>query len=65
MISRTLHDQDIEASGTASSGVSWGAILAGAFAAAALSFILVILGFGHRRLHRRTPAREVGQRAYR
>ena len=46
MISRTLHDQDIEASGTASSGVSWGAILAGAFAAAALSFILVILGFG-------------------
>lgn len=30
----------------AASGVSWGAILAGAFAAAALSFILVILGFG-------------------
>ena len=28
------------------SGVSWGAILAGAFAAAALSFILIILGFG-------------------
>src|SRR5450830_145583 len=49
MINRTLHDPDIgaiEASGSASSGVSWGAILAGAFAAAALSFILVILGFG-------------------
>jgi hypothetical protein len=28
------------------SGVSWGAILAGAFGAAALSFILIILGFG-------------------
>jgi hypothetical protein len=28
------------------SGVSWGAILAGAFAAAALSFILIVLGFG-------------------
>lgn len=27
-------------------GVSWGAILAGAFAAAALSFLLIILGFG-------------------
>jgi hypothetical protein len=36
-----------ERSGDASaSGVSWGAILAGAFAAAALSFILIILGFG-------------------
>ena len=46
MINRTLHDRDIEANGAASSGVSWGAILAGAFAAAALSFILVILGFG-------------------
>lgn len=46
MINRTLHDHDVEASGAASSGVSWGAILAGAFAAAALSFILVILGFG-------------------
>jgi hypothetical protein len=31
---------------TATSGVSWGAILAGAFGAAALSFILIILGFG-------------------
>jgi hypothetical protein len=30
----------------ATSGVSWGAILAGAFGAAALSFILIILGFG-------------------
>ena len=29
-----------------SSGVSWGAIFAGATAAAALSMILVILGFG-------------------
>lgn len=28
------------------SGVSWGAILAGAFAAGALSFILIMLGFG-------------------
>ena len=46
MISRTLHEPDTEASGSAASGVSWGAILAGAFAAAALSFILVILGFG-------------------
>lgn len=31
---------------TSVSGVSWGAILAGAFGAAALSFILIILGFG-------------------
>lgn len=46
MISRTLHEQNVEASGSVASGVSWGAILAGAFAAAALSFILVILGFG-------------------
>jgi len=46
MISRTLHEPNVEASGSAASGVSWGAILAGAFAAAALSFILVILGFG-------------------
>ncbi|WP_050476216.1 hypothetical protein [Herbaspirillum rhizosphaerae] len=46
MLHRTLHDPDIEAGGSASSGVSWGAIIAGAFAAAALSFILVILGFG-------------------
>lgn len=46
MLHRTLHDPDIEAGGSAASGVSWGAILAGAFAAAALSFILVILGFG-------------------
>lgn len=46
MITRTLHDHTLEASGSSSSGVSWGAILAGASAAAALSFILVILGFG-------------------
>ncbi len=46
MISNTLHDHTLEASGSGSSGVSWGAILAGAFAAAALSFVLVILGFG-------------------
>lgn len=46
MISNTLHDHKPEASGSGSSGVSWGAILAGAFAAAALSFVLVILGFG-------------------
>ncbi|WP_353154669.1 hypothetical protein [Pollutimonas bauzanensis] len=32
--------------GYSSSGVSWGAILAGAAAAAALSLILVVLGFG-------------------
>lgn len=46
MITRTLHDHTLEATGSNSSGVSWGAILAGASAAAALSFILVILGFG-------------------
>lgn len=46
MISNTLHDHKLEASGSGSSGVSWGAIFAGAFAAAALSFVLVILGFG-------------------
>jgi hypothetical protein len=81
------------------SGVSWGAIFAGAAAAAALSLILVLLGFGlgfsavspwanegvsakslgistivwlaftqivasgHGRLHRRTPAGEVGEHA--
>lgn len=36
----------IPAAETASSGVSWGAIAAGALAAAALSFILLILGVG-------------------
>jgi hypothetical protein len=36
----------IHGSDASASGVSWGAILAGAFAAAALSFILIILGFG-------------------
>ena len=46
MISQTMDERIVEASGGASSGVSWGAILAGAAAAAALSFILVILGFG-------------------
>lgn len=35
-----------QAAALSTSGVSWGAILAGAVAAAALSFILVILGFG-------------------
>ncbi|MDB5998329.1 MAG: rane protein [Rhizobacter sp.] len=34
------------AAAASTSGVSWGAILAGAFGAAALSFILIILGFG-------------------
>lgn len=46
MISQMLDERHVEASGSGSSGVSWGAILAGAAAAAALSFILVILGFG-------------------
>jgi hypothetical protein len=36
----------IQGGDASASGVSWGAILAGAFAAAALSFILIILGFG-------------------
>ncbi|MES1982377.1 MAG: hypothetical protein V4443_07865 [Pseudomonadota bacterium] len=35
-----------DASGTSVSGVSWGAILAGAAGAAALTYILIILGFG-------------------
>jgi hypothetical protein len=38
---RALRSPDI-----ATSGVSWGAIIAGAFAAASLSFILLVLGFG-------------------
>jgi hypothetical protein len=49
MINHTVYDNnavEAEAIASGSSGVSWGAILAGAFAAAALSFILVILGFG-------------------
>jgi hypothetical protein len=47
MITRTGEPLGILQGGDASaSGVSWGAILAGAFAAAALSFILIILGFG-------------------
>ena len=46
MVNRSLYDQGLEETDSVASGVSWGAILAGAFAAAALSFILVILGFG-------------------
>lgn len=49
MTTSTLHSlppASSEAVNPNGSGVSWGAILAGAFAAAALSFILVMLGFG-------------------
>ncbi|MDB5991886.1 MAG: rane protein [Herbaspirillum sp.] len=47
MINRTQDSYGASPGDEASaSGVSWGAILAGAFAAAALSFILIILGFG-------------------
>ncbi|AKZ64705.1 membrane protein [Herbaspirillum hiltneri N3] len=46
MINSNLHAHAVNGDDSAASGVSWGAILAGAFAAAALSFILVILGFG-------------------
>ncbi|RXZ38249.1 hypothetical protein D9O50_01490 [Oxalobacteraceae bacterium CAVE-383] len=47
MITRTGESLGVFQGGDASaSGVSWGAILAGAFGAAALSFILIILGFG-------------------
>jgi len=47
MISRTQDSYGaLQGDDASSSGVSWGAILAGAFAAAALSFILIILGFG-------------------
>jgi hypothetical protein len=50
MISRTQNTYDaalpLPGDDASASGVSWGAILAGAFAAAALSFILIILGFG-------------------
>ncbi|HEY4316816.1 MAG TPA: hypothetical protein VGN04_04355 [Herbaspirillum sp.] len=47
MITRTGEPLGVFQGGDASaSGVSWGAILAGAFGAAALSFILIILGFG-------------------
>lgn len=42
----SLPAASVEAVNNNGSGVSWGAILAGAFAAAALSFILVMLGFG-------------------
>ncbi|ADJ65970.1 hypothetical protein G5B88_22840 [Herbaspirillum seropedicae] len=49
MTTSTIHSlppASVEAVNNNGSGVSWGAILAGAFAAAALSFILVMLGFG-------------------
>jgi hypothetical protein len=49
MTTSTIHSlpaASVEAVNSNGSGVSWGAILAGAFAAAALSFILVMLGFG-------------------
>jgi hypothetical protein len=49
MTTSTIHPlppASVEAVNNNGSGVSWGAILAGAFAAAALSFILVMLGFG-------------------
>lgn len=46
MINSSLHAHAVGGDDSVASGVSWGAILAGAFAAAALSFILVILGFG-------------------
>jgi hypothetical protein len=46
MINSSLHAHAVGGDDSATSGVSWGAILAGAFAAASLSFILVILGFG-------------------
>lgn len=42
----SVHAGDIGAEAGSASGVSWPAIFAGAFAAAALSFILVMLGFG-------------------
>lgn len=46
MATHPLHAVEAGPEGSAASGVSWGAILAGACAAAALSFILVMLGFG-------------------
>lgn len=52
MIQRTISDypaveaEALASGASAASGVSWGAIFAGAAAAAALSFILVFLGFG-------------------
>lgn len=47
MITRTGESIGVLQGGDASaSGASWGAILAGAFGAAALSFVLIILGFG-------------------
>jgi hypothetical protein len=46
MVNSTLDEYRSGGSDAAASGVSWGAVIAGAFAAAALSFILIILGFG-------------------
>lgn len=47
MINRTLDVHGaLPGDDAVASGVSWGAILAGAFAAASLSFVLIILGFG-------------------
>ncbi|MBP0598030.1 hypothetical protein J8I26_07960 [Herbaspirillum sp. LeCh32-8] len=46
MATHPLHAVEAGPEASAASGVSWGAIFAGAFAAAALSFILVMLGFG-------------------
>lgn len=46
MINRTQAQNEAERGGSSVSGVSWGAIFAGAFAAAALSSILLILGVG-------------------
>lgn len=43
MTSQTYTDLAVEQTAT---GVSWGAVLAGAFAAAALSLILIVLGIG-------------------
>src|SRR6201996_7686250 len=44
--SRVLANEEVAAGRHTSSGVSWGAILAGAAGAAALSLILLILGVG-------------------
>lgn len=49
MATQPMYAGDVPAEASSvsgASGVSWAAILAGAFAAAALSFILVMLGFG-------------------
>lgn len=41
-----VDQRSLRAPDSSTSGVSWGAIVAGAFAAASLSFILLVLGFG-------------------